>query len=425
MSRELALLVLFVLVLSFWANAAWFVTDPASYRFFPPFQAGLNANDNTLLGAEYLNIGRALAAGQGFSNPFGAATGPTAWMPPLYPFLLALLHLISGELAFVTLAVLLLKNATLVLTGWVVLLAARQRHDRLGPTVALAIYALWLVTHYWWFFQHTHDIWLLLLLCDLSLLCSWFWLPHRPNMPRHLVWGLLGGALFLTSPVAGLAWLVLAGVTALSTRRLRLTTVSLLIALACCGSWVVRNSVVFDRVMFIKSNFYFDLFQANYQSADGVYDEGFFAGHPVWTTGKDASSLYRTLGEVEFNERYGALFLERFKQRPGDYFAKVRNRLLAATLVYKPYRSYEGARPVVRSLVHAAPFVGLVAFVALRRFKLSRPMTAGVVFYTAYLLPYVGVAFYTRYLLPLTPVLVMFVFWGADSVAARIRPDSS
>ena len=112
MPRELWLLVLFVFALSLWANGAWFVTDPATYRFFPPFQPGFNANDNTLLGAEYLNIGLALAQGQGFSNPFGAATGPTAWMPPLYPFLLAVLILLFGNLLFVTAAVVLLKNAS-------------------------------------------------------------------------------------------------------------------------------------------------------------------------------------------------------------------------------------------------------------------------------------------------------------------------
>ena len=34
-------------------------------------------------------IGAAIASGHGFSNPFGAATGPTAWEPPLYPYLIA------------------------------------------------------------------------------------------------------------------------------------------------------------------------------------------------------------------------------------------------------------------------------------------------------------------------------------------------
>jgi len=33
-------------------------------------------------------IGRSIALGQGFSNPYGGNTGPTAWEPPLYPYLI-------------------------------------------------------------------------------------------------------------------------------------------------------------------------------------------------------------------------------------------------------------------------------------------------------------------------------------------------
>ncbi len=41
-------------------------------------------------------IGRALASGQGFSNPFHGITGPTAWEPPLYPFLIAAVFKLFG-----------------------------------------------------------------------------------------------------------------------------------------------------------------------------------------------------------------------------------------------------------------------------------------------------------------------------------------
>ena len=40
-------------------------------------------------GFEMGRIGRSLAEGNGFSNPFNETTGPTAWEPPLYPFLVA------------------------------------------------------------------------------------------------------------------------------------------------------------------------------------------------------------------------------------------------------------------------------------------------------------------------------------------------
>ena len=46
-------------------------------------------DDNFSFGWEMGRIGRSLALGQGFSNPFNTTHGPTAWEPPLYPFLIA------------------------------------------------------------------------------------------------------------------------------------------------------------------------------------------------------------------------------------------------------------------------------------------------------------------------------------------------
>src|SRR5947199_10130483 len=46
-------------------------------------------DDNFSFGYEMGRIGRSLASGQGFANPFNETTGPTAWEPPLYPFLIA------------------------------------------------------------------------------------------------------------------------------------------------------------------------------------------------------------------------------------------------------------------------------------------------------------------------------------------------
>src|SRR5690348_4535505 len=37
------------------------------------------------LGGEYFNIAQAIVDGRGFADPFGERTGPTAWMPPLFP----------------------------------------------------------------------------------------------------------------------------------------------------------------------------------------------------------------------------------------------------------------------------------------------------------------------------------------------------
>src|SRR5213080_4789813 len=82
-------LVLGVYALSIYANLSFAVTNRADLRYFPPFKRGVDMNNNRHLGAEYLSIAEALVAGRGFADPFKEQTGPTAWMPPVYPALLA------------------------------------------------------------------------------------------------------------------------------------------------------------------------------------------------------------------------------------------------------------------------------------------------------------------------------------------------
>src|SRR5437879_7453072 len=48
-----------------------------------------SAENNFGFGWEMGRIGAAIASGHGFSNAFGATTGPTAWAPPLFPYLTA------------------------------------------------------------------------------------------------------------------------------------------------------------------------------------------------------------------------------------------------------------------------------------------------------------------------------------------------
>src|SRR5271165_4761413 len=53
-------------------------------------------SDNFGFGWEMGRIGRALARGRGFADPFAGETGPTAWEPPVYPFLVAAVFRLTG-----------------------------------------------------------------------------------------------------------------------------------------------------------------------------------------------------------------------------------------------------------------------------------------------------------------------------------------
>jgi len=74
--------------IAFFLRVCWIVLGH-TYRF-------KSTDDNFGFGWEMGRIGAALATGHGFSNPFGPATGPTAWEPPLYPYLTAGVFLIFG-----------------------------------------------------------------------------------------------------------------------------------------------------------------------------------------------------------------------------------------------------------------------------------------------------------------------------------------
>src|SRR5947208_16916318 len=69
------------------------------------------------LGGEYFNIAQAIVDGRGFSDPFGEATGPTAWMPPLFPALLAFILWVVRSRALVAAVILALTHASVATIG--------------------------------------------------------------------------------------------------------------------------------------------------------------------------------------------------------------------------------------------------------------------------------------------------------------------
>lgn len=427
MRPVLLCLVVLVFGLSLYGNASSWVASPEQLAWFPPFEPGVDLNRRTHLGAEYYKIATAIVEGRGFSDPFGAGTGPTAWMPPAYPALLAALLWALGSKAAVGWAIVLLKNLVLVWVGLQVFAVARTTALRLNPAWAVAAYAVWLVGYFGWFFQFTHDTWLLLLLVTADFSFAHRLLsgdpPRIAGLPWPVAWGLLGGLNALTSPIAGLTWAAAAGFLLVrDRRRLRVLAIAGGLAVLLVAPWLARNAVVFDRLILMKSNPYFDLYFANHLSPSGVYDDRFFRTYHPYFHARKAGSRYRQLGEVSYLDGFKDAFHETLRAEPEVYLRKAGRRLLAVTVVHHPHRpDISGRHPLFRSAIHALPFVGLVTLLALRRRRLQPTQGLAAILYVAYLAPYVLAAFYNRYLMPASALLVLFCFWGADAVAARHR----
>jgi hypothetical protein len=420
-----AILVATVFACSVYANLSFTVTDPADYRYLPPFLAGVNANQNDHLGAEYFNIGRSLARGEGFSHPFGRPTGPTAWMPPVLPVLLAgLLRLCGGNRDVVMLVVVFLQVFVLVATGLLVLALARQSSGRAGPWAALAVYLVALVWDFHSWFQLTHDSWLVLLALDLLL--AWFcWGRPLGRWRTAAGWGLFGGLCAQVNPLVGLTW----GVVALAAGRHRRDwprlAAALLAAAVVLAPWTVRNYLVLGRLIPVKSNAAYELYQSQCLQADGLIHRRTFGRHPGHPDSREGKE-YDRLGESAYLEHKREQFWQAVRADPTDFLDRAANRLLGVTLWYEPFDREAGRRWVlwVSRLLHPLPFLGLLFLVGTGLWlRLTQTQWTVMSVYLLYLLPYAGASYYERYGLPLLGIKVLLVFWAAGRVLRLTRSE--
>jgi 4-amino-4-deoxy-L-arabinose transferase-like glycosyltransferase len=255
--------------------------------------------DNFSFGWEMGRIGRSLALGQGFSNPFNRSTGPTAWEPPLYPFLIAGVFKLFGIYTRASALVLLTINSLFsALTCAPIFLIARRCFSEKVAVWTAWLWALTPFVMYWC----TRWVWETSLAALLLALIFWLTLEleerHglRPWLEFGLLWGVAGLAstsLLAFLPASGLwAWYrrmrrgqrSLAGVGAAS-----------LVFIACITPWLARNHRVFGRWIFVRSNFGAELRIGNGPGADGTWREYIHPTQNVYQMRR-----YQQLGEVAY-----------------------------------------------------------------------------------------------------------------------------
>lgn len=255
--------------------------------------------NNFGFGWEMGRIGAAIAAGHGFSNPFGAATGPTAWEPPLYPYLTAGIFHIFGIYSRASAFVLLSINSILsALTCIPIFLIARRivsEKVAVGSawTWALLPYAMAWCTRWVWETSLSALLvavllWLALSMEDRDGLRPWFWFG--------LVWGIAGlnsTVLLSFLPASGLwAWYQRAK---RGKRSLAGVVLASLVFAACIAPWVARNYHVFGKFIFIRDNFGAELRLGNGTLADGTWMQYL---HP--TQDMLALRQYEAMGELRY-----------------------------------------------------------------------------------------------------------------------------
>jgi 4-amino-4-deoxy-L-arabinose transferase-like glycosyltransferase len=250
-----------------------FVLQVASIGVFHQYR--LRPGDDRFgFGWEMGRIGRSLAQGQGFSSPYGGNTGPTAWEPPIYPFLIAGVFKLFGIYSNASAWVLLTINSLLTaLTCIPIYLIARKTF---GQRVALWSAWFWGVNPYIWYWS-IHWIWdttFTPLVLSLIFLIA-LELEEWPGWRGWMIFGALWGVGALANPSV-LSFLPFCGLWVWWRRHRRSlpsvagVVLSSAVFFAVLSPWLVRNYQVFGRLVFLRDDFGLQFRVGNGQGAEGM-----------------------------------------------------------------------------------------------------------------------------------------------------------
>jgi hypothetical protein len=301
-SRRRWLLAIFgtALLGRFMAFSSFIARHPHDWIYGHPFEMGLLANS--------------LVHGQGLSSPFGSPTGPTAFIAPGYPTLIAAVFLIFGSYTFLSaIVIMLLQIMVALLTIWLMMRVAREVLNLPTAYLAGAFWAvslplLWIPFIFW---ETSLSACAFIGIVALALRCS--------RNPTTAYWVLIGAACAgaaLVNPALLPSLLGIMGWIAWQTRRVNriAPAIGLLVLTVLFAPWPIRNAVRFHAFIPLRSTVGFELWMGNRPGSDGFLDESVF---PMFNRQEFAN--YVSMGEVAYTNAKSAQAWEYIHAHPGAF----------------------------------------------------------------------------------------------------------
>jgi len=384
--------------------------------------------DHWAFGYETGRIARAIASGRGFSDPVIGQTGPTAWLAPVYPYLVAGIFKLFGIFTTASaLALLFIDSLFSALTCIPIFLIARKTFDR-----ETAIWAGWI----WAFFPFAvyfsasfiWDTCLAALLLTILFLIA-LWLVQPRSRWAWAGFGALWGAAALTDPAVLSVFPFLVGWLLVRLRRhqrgIARAALTLALALLVIAPWELRNYATFHRLLPVRDSLWLAL---------RVGNTGDLTNHWSLDALPNANAAemerYRTVGELNYMAEKRHEVLALIQARPGWFlWASLRRAIYFWTGFWSlpsraaPLSFFDPDEPFDLSTLILSSLLTLLAAAGLwlafrRRNPLAWPYLLVLLVYPfLYYLADPDV----RYRHPIEPIMIVLASCAARTAYLRIR----
>jgi hypothetical protein len=406
--------------------------------------------DHFQFGWEAGRIARAVATGHGYADPFLGPSGPTTWIPPLFPLVLAGVFKLFGVYtplsAWMILALDSVFSAATALAVYEIAVRCYgTRTSSHKQSYPIALWSAWLWALYPAAIQYSvHWIW------DMSITTFLFaWslvvalrvrgISQPPESPatananlttsRWAAFGLLWGLIALSNPslliflpacglwmVWGMIWgtrLTLPAITRITARAL----LAALLVAACLAPWIWRNWRTFHTFIPTRGNLGAELYQSTLEQNNG------FPWGATLPLAVDAPEFlrYKAIGEVAYVKEKNDDAKLAIRQHPRRIFDWTLKRVYffwaSVPHPFEKHPSIEIVREMDFSILSITGILGLLL-------SLQRRVPGSWMFALAFLLIpliYYFVTVQARFRHPIEPLITIFTVFLFRSAEPR-RP---
>lgn len=281
-----------------------------------------------LFSGEEERIAWSIATGHGFASPFWNLTGPTAWSPPVQPYLMAIILRgwglgAASQLLIETVNIIFFSGVAVVLT-----LLANKLYDK---KIAILVGGAWAIVPavFHLFTPFFGDLpyrtsWIYLWDASLatfmfsSILLVTVTLRSDRGLRTYLLYGGLWGIAALVNPavlaVAPICWYWVVSPLGSKRRALLQLAATAIAFFVVCAPWLARNYLVFHHPVFIRSNFGVEFRVGNVPGSDGTWNSGNEPGFNATEWAK-----FKRLGETKYSALCLHEALQSIEEQPGRF----------------------------------------------------------------------------------------------------------